>query len=159
MSFRVETTRAAAFKEFSETERAQYFGISRDKVIFNIDTLYFTVYLYEVEEKTSWLLDQLAIWKKDYNEGNKDIGYYDMEYLPFHFCHYEHCFRIENMFDIFIEAGEYANGRVLTQYDETIQQWFSDQAMEYAMGAKTKEEAIASFKQQVMDNLGIEAAE
>ena len=65
----------------------------------------------------------------------------------------------QNMFDIFIEAGEYANGRVLTQYDETIQQWFSDQAMEYAMGAKTKEEAIASFKQQVMDNLGIEAAE
>ena len=61
----------------------------------------------------------------------------------------------QNMFDIFIEAGEYANGKILTQYDETINQYFSDYSTEYATGAKTKEEAIAAFKQQVADNLGI----
>ena len=61
----------------------------------------------------------------------------------------------QNMFDTFIPAGEYANGKILTQYDETINQYFSDYSTEYATGVKTKEEAIQAFKQQVADNLGI----
>ena len=65
----------------------------------------------------------------------------------------------QNMYDIFIEAGEFASGKVLTQYDETINQYFSDQSLQYATGEKTKDQAIADFKQQVLDNLGIESAE
>ena len=61
----------------------------------------------------------------------------------------------QDMFDTFIPAGEYADGTVLTQYDETINQYFSDYSTEYATGVKTKEEAIQAFKQQVADNLGI----
>ena len=61
----------------------------------------------------------------------------------------------QNMFEIFIEAGEYANGKILTQYDETMNQYFIDQSTEYATGSKTKEKAIKDFKQMVSDNLGI----
>jgi hypothetical protein len=61
----------------------------------------------------------------------------------------------QDMFETFIPAGEYADGTIFTQYDETINQYFSDYSTEYATGVKTKEEAIQAFKQQVADNLGI----
>ena len=61
----------------------------------------------------------------------------------------------QDMFDIFIPAGEYATGRVLTQFDQTINEFFMDQSELYAIGEKTLEEALADFRQMVYDNLGI----
>ena len=61
----------------------------------------------------------------------------------------------QNMFDVFVPAGEYASGTILTQYDETINNWFHDQAMEYARGNKSRDAAIRDFKQQVADNLAV----
>jgi maltose-binding protein MalE len=61
----------------------------------------------------------------------------------------------QDMFDIFVPAGEYATGRVLTQFDETINNFFMDQSTEYATGNKTREEAIRDFKQMVADNLNV----
>lgn len=62
----------------------------------------------------------------------------------------------QNMFDAFVPAGEFANGKNLTQYDETINQYWRGQVREYTAGNKTREQAIADFKQQVADNLDIE---
>lgn len=103
MGFRTDIKRCRIFNEFSPDLQEKYFGLTRDKVIFNIDTLYYTVSLFETD-RVEQMLNQLNLWKEEYNKGNKDITFFDMEYLPFHFCHYEHCLRIENMFDIFISS-------------------------------------------------------
>lgn len=61
----------------------------------------------------------------------------------------------QNMFDVFVPANAFANGKNLTQYDETINMYWRDQVREYTAGNKTKDEAIAAFKQNVADNLDV----
>lgn len=61
----------------------------------------------------------------------------------------------QNMFDYFVPANQYATGKNLTQYDESINSYWRDQVRQYAAGNKTREQAIADFKQAVADNLGI----
>lgn len=61
----------------------------------------------------------------------------------------------QNMFDAFVPANQYAKGTNLTQYDETINQYWRDQTREYTSGNKSREQAIADFKQQVADNLDV----
>jgi len=61
----------------------------------------------------------------------------------------------QNMFDYFVPANQYATGKNLTQYDETINQYWRDQVRQYAAGNKSRDEAIKDFKQMVADNLGI----
>ncbi len=63
----------------------------------------------------------------------------------------------QNMFDVFVPANQYAKGTNLTQYDESINTIWRDQVREYSAGNKTKEQTLADFKQNVSDNLGIEA--
>lgn len=65
----------------------------------------------------------------------------------------------ENMFDYFVPANQYANGKNLTQYDESINTAWRDQVRAYAAGEKDRDAAIADFKTTVSDTLGIEAAE
>jgi hypothetical protein len=65
----------------------------------------------------------------------------------------------QNMFDYYVPANQYANGKNLTQYDESINQIWRDQVRAYASGQKSREDAIRDFKQTVSDNLGIEAAD
>jgi hypothetical protein len=61
----------------------------------------------------------------------------------------------QNMFDVFVPAGKFATGANKTQYDETINSYFRGQVREYTAGNKTREQAIADFKQQVADNLDV----
>ena len=61
----------------------------------------------------------------------------------------------QNMFDVFVPANQFANGKNLTQYDETINQYWRDQVREYTAGNKSREQAIADFKQNVADNLDV----
>ena len=62
----------------------------------------------------------------------------------------------QDMFDIFIPAGAYADGTLFTQYDEQINQWFLDDAvMHYARGEMTRDEALDHFRELVYDNLEI----
>ena len=61
----------------------------------------------------------------------------------------------QDMFEAFVPAGEFANGKCLTQYDETINNLWRGQVREYTAGNKSREQAIADFKQQVADNLDI----
>ncbi len=65
----------------------------------------------------------------------------------------------ENMFDYFIPANEYANGKNLTQYDESINLTWRDQVRSYAAGEKDRDATIKDFKQTIADTLAIDAAE
>ncbi len=61
----------------------------------------------------------------------------------------------QNMFDVFVPAGQFATGTNKTQYDETINTYWRDQVREYTAGNKSREQAITDFKQNVMDNLDV----
>ena len=61
----------------------------------------------------------------------------------------------QDMFEVFVPANQYANGKNLTQYDETINSFWREQVREYTAGNKTREQAIADFKQNVADNLDV----
>lgn len=63
----------------------------------------------------------------------------------------------QNMFDVFVPANANATGKNLTQYDETINRLWRDQVREYTAGNKDRDKAIADFKQNVKDELGIDA--
>ena len=65
----------------------------------------------------------------------------------------------QNMFDVFVPANSNASGKTLTQYDESINSIWRDQVRMYTSGQKTKEKAIADFKQKVKDDLDIQPAE
>ena len=60
----------------------------------------------------------------------------------------------QNMFDYFVPAGAFANGKNLTQYDEEINSIWRDQVRAYANGQKSRADAIKDFKQTVADKLG-----
>jgi ABC-type glycerol-3-phosphate transport system substrate-binding protein len=62
----------------------------------------------------------------------------------------------QNMFDYFVPANEYATGKNLTEYDENINNLWRDQVRQYTAGNKTRDEAIADFKQAVGDSIDIE---
>ena len=58
----------------------------------------------------------------------------------------------QNMFDVFVPANQYASGKNLTQFDETINSYWRDQVREYTAGNKDRDAAIADFKANVGDN-------
>ena len=62
----------------------------------------------------------------------------------------------QNMFDVFVPANAYANGKNLTQYDETINSAWRDAVRQYTSGQLSRDEAIAAFKTTVKDKLDIE---
>ena len=61
----------------------------------------------------------------------------------------------QNMFDVFVPANEYANGKNLTQYDEKINSIWRDQVRQYTAGEATRDEAIDNFKTGVAGELGL----
>ncbi|GGG72187.1 ABC transporter substrate-binding protein [Paenibacillus radicis (ex Gao et al. 2016)] len=63
----------------------------------------------------------------------------------------------QNMFDVFVPANANASGKNLTQYDESINILWRGQVREYTAGNKSREQALADFKQQVKDQLGIDS--
>ncbi|MDR1689983.1 MAG: ABC transporter substrate-binding protein [Clostridiales bacterium] len=63
----------------------------------------------------------------------------------------------QNMFDIFIPAGANATGHLKTQYDQNINDIWRDQVRAYTAGNKDRDTAIADFKQNVLDQLGLES--
>ncbi len=61
----------------------------------------------------------------------------------------------QNMFEAFVPANQFANGKNLTQYDESINTFWRDQVRQYTAGEKSRDQAIADFKQNVADNLDV----
>ena len=62
----------------------------------------------------------------------------------------------QDMFEVFVPANQYANGANLTQYDETINNYWRDAVRQYTAGNLSREDAINAFKQNVADNLDVE---
>ena len=62
----------------------------------------------------------------------------------------------QNMFEYFVKADQAANGKIITECDEIIKQYWLEQVRAYAAGEKTKAEAIADFKAKVKNNVGID---
>ncbi len=62
----------------------------------------------------------------------------------------------QNAFDVFVPANTYARGDNQSQYDEKINGLWTDQCSLYAHGEKTREEAIADFKTNVSEQLGVD---
>ena len=63
----------------------------------------------------------------------------------------------QDMFEVFVPANAYANGKNLTQYDEAINAEWRDAVRGYNAGTYTRDEAIEAFKTAVSDKLGIDA--
>ena len=61
----------------------------------------------------------------------------------------------QNMFDVFVPASAYANGKNMTQYDEVINQIWRDEVGNYSSGTVSREEALENFKNRVEETLGI----
>ncbi len=61
----------------------------------------------------------------------------------------------QDMFEYFVPANSYANGKNLTQYDETINQYWRDATRSYTSGEKTREEAIENFKQNIKESMDV----
>jgi len=62
----------------------------------------------------------------------------------------------QNMFDVFIPAGEFADGSLFTQYDEDLNSEFIDRAMDYARGDLTRDDALAAFRTFASEFLGLD---
>jgi len=63
----------------------------------------------------------------------------------------------QNMFDIFVPANEFARGDNQSQFDEGINEIIEGEAGQYAEGLKTRDEAVAAIKQQVLDKFGYDS--
>ena len=61
----------------------------------------------------------------------------------------------QNMFDVFVPANQFANGKNLTQYDEKINGLWRGQVRQYTAGEKSREDAIKDFKTEVGDTLDV----
>ena len=59
----------------------------------------------------------------------------------------------QNVFPAFIAGNQYASAKAMTQYDETINGYFTDAASQYAEGNVDRAGAIEQFKTNVQDNL------
>lgn len=61
----------------------------------------------------------------------------------------------QNMFEYFVPAGDYATGRNMTQYDETINTAWREAVRAYVAGNVDRDGAIAQFKETVKSKLDI----
>ena len=59
----------------------------------------------------------------------------------------------QNVFPAFIDGNKYASAKAMTQYDETINSYFTDAANQYAQGNLDRDAAMDAFKTNVTDNL------
>ncbi len=61
----------------------------------------------------------------------------------------------QNMFEYFVPAGDYATGRNMTQYDETINQCWREAVRAYVAGDVDRAGAIDKFKADVKSKINI----
>ena len=106
MAYLREVPRCKIFHEFTPEEQRQHFSIYDKKVIHNIDTLYYSVYLDESDEKR---VGEFVNVLKDYKEQvmqdrGTDYEILDFLFTPFSFSIYSFCLRVENMYDVFISS-------------------------------------------------------
>ncbi len=62
----------------------------------------------------------------------------------------------QNHYAAFVEMAKNVDGKLVQATDDVIQALFSEAITAYSMGEKTKEQAIADFRQQVSSQVGIQ---
>jgi len=97
------------FGEFSPEEQDRYFDLSREKVCAHVDTLYYTVSIFndgnDCPEVVAQLLADLhnaKIKKTLYPTSVSE--FYGLSMQTTRFVHYEYCLRREEEFDIFVSS-------------------------------------------------------
>lgn len=102
MAVLIDVKRSPIYNEFTSDEQERFFGISRDKVIHNIDTLYYSVLIGAGGYWDNFAL-KLKKMREDYNfDSDEEVKYCDLVYYPANFSIYRHCLREKDAFDIFI---------------------------------------------------------
>lgn len=105
MAVRIEIQRLPFYNEFTPEEQEQFFGVSRAKVLHNVDNLYFTCRLNEVRCKKS--IENFIVALRGYRDcfrlTDEPLMFCgNFEYLPFGDRIYRHCLHQKDEFDILI---------------------------------------------------------
>ena len=95
--------------EFSPDDQTYWFDLSRDKVTSHVDTLYYTVEIYndsnEPKEELVALLDQLRCLKHQKAQNYEaQVDFFGLSVENTRFVHYEYCLKLNENFDIFIAS-------------------------------------------------------
>lgn len=124
---RMDIKRLPIFEEFSADKQQEYFSVVRDKVIHNIDTLYYCVSLQEdyippvkmpdkpltepvlAKLPVTALIDDLKALRDMPDDPDRDKEFYGFVYRPCSFAFYRHCLSVQDEYDIFI-AENLPNG-------------------------------------------------
>lgn len=102
MAVRIEVQRAPIFSEFSPVEQEKFFGITRDKVIHNVDTLYYSVGLVETPEFNAFVAELKSLRENYTYDADEPVEVEGLTYRPANFSIYRHCFSEKDSYDIFI---------------------------------------------------------
>lgn len=111
----VQVQRCKIFNEFDREQQHQYFGISLNKSLHHIDTLYYAVYINEPDDIMELqdngklpenLQNFLLMLKEAKNElkanPGETVDFDNLEAVPRSFSMYEYCVSLNECFDIFI---------------------------------------------------------
>ena len=104
-----EIRASPVFGEFTPEEQDRYFSLSKEKVTAHVDTLYYTVSIFndcnECPPGVEALLNQLSGLKHlKATFPDKTVDYLGLNLETTRFVHYEYCLRLEEKFDIFISS-------------------------------------------------------
>ena len=97
------------FGEFSPEEQDRYFDLKKEKVCAHVDTLYYTVSIYNDSNDCLPGVEALLLQLKELKEQkvqfpSKAVEYFGLNLEPTRFVHYEYCLRLEEQFDIFVSS-------------------------------------------------------
>ncbi len=113
----VQVRRCAILREFTGEQQHRYFGISRDKTLHHIDTLYYSVFLNEPEkvvelQNDNQLPENLSCFLMMLRENKAylrtkpeaEVRYGELDQVVKSFSMYEYCISLNECFDIFIAS-------------------------------------------------------
>ena len=113
----VQVRRCAILREFTGEQQHRMFGISRDKTLHHIDTLYYSVFINEPEKVVELQNDnklpenllcflQMLRENKAYlrTKPEAEVRYGELEQVVKSFSMYEYCISLNECFDIFIAS-------------------------------------------------------
>ena len=104
-----EIKASPVFGEFSPEEQDRYFNLSREKVCAHVDTLYYTVSIFDDSNNAPPGMSEL-LWELKLQKDKKDkfpsfsIDFHGLSFETTKFVHYGYCLKKEEEFDIFISS-------------------------------------------------------
>ena len=97
------------FGEFSSEEQDRYFNLSREKVSAHVDTLYYSVSIFDdSNDPPSGMIELLDLIRAEKAKKSmfpaQNVDVFGLSLEATRFVHYEYCLRAEERFDIFISS-------------------------------------------------------